>query len=107
MPVGKVLPASKVGPYFAYPPSGRVRVYLEAEFPVDVYIANPQQAPQITSVQTAAAFAPAVLIYNSRLYMNEIINLPKAWESVGWSLVIGHPGVPNEAIAVCYFIYPA
>jgi hypothetical protein len=107
MPVGILQPDHKVSPFFPYPPSGRVRVYLEADHPVDVFISTPEQAAKISSVKIAAEFAPGVLIYNSRWNLNEIITIPKEWMSVGWSLTIGHPGPPKEPIAVYYAVYPA
>src|SRR5712691_7085510 len=107
MPVAAITSNSKISPVFPYPAGGRARVYLEASLPVDVFISTPQDAQSITSLVTAAKLAPRVLIYNSRQFLNEIINVPPEWSSVGWSITIGHPGGHQTAIGVYYAVFPA
>lgn len=107
MPVAVIKANKKLAPFFPYPPSGRVRVYLEASLPVDVFISNPEQAKAITSVQTAAEFSNAVLIRNLRWQLDEIVQIPPAWNTMGWTLTIGHPGGHEEPIGVYYNVYQA
>lgn len=107
MPVAAIKPGHRISASFPYPPSGRARVYLEASYPVDAVISTRQMVEQITSIQSAAALAPAILIYNSRWQMDEIVNLPPTWSSVGWSITVGHPGLHAEPIGVYLVVYPA
>jgi hypothetical protein len=106
MPVGTLNPGQKVSPFFAFPPSGRARIFVEADGPVDIYVSSPQQAQAITSVQQAAQFAPNILIYSSQRLLDQFVTLAPAWRSVGWNLTIGHTGATPNPIAVYYAVYP-
>jgi len=106
MPTGTLKPGYKASPTFPYPPSGKARIFIEADNPVDIFVSTPQVAEQITSVQSAAQLAPNVLIYSRQLGMDQIITLPEAWKSTGWSITIGHSGSTQEPIAVHYAVYP-
>ena len=104
MPVVALKVGHKIAPNFAYPTSGRVRIYMEASDPVDVFVSSPEQAPQINSVQ-AAQFMQ-LPNFPQRIGMNEVVPLPVTWRN-GWTLTIGHPGTHNEVIAVYYYISEA
>lgn len=107
MPVAAIKPDSKISPWFPYVPSGRVRIYVEASMPVDIFVSSPDQAQQIISVPTAGQFGPSVLIRNAQSKMDETINLAATWNPSGWNLTIGHPPGHQEVIAVFYSVYPA
>ena|SRR5882672_7729696 len=107
MPVAAITAGSKISPVFPYPTAGMARVYIEASLPVDIFISTPQDAESITSLVAAAQLAPRVLIYNTRLFLNEIINVPPEWSTVGWSITIAHPGTHQTPIGVYYVVYPA
>jgi hypothetical protein len=106
MPVVTIEPNSKIGPTFPYPPSGRARIWLKASTLVDVYVSDPATAKEIESLETAAKHAGKVLIYNSRWQMNEVVILPPAWNTTGWTLTIAHGvGGANRAVGVHYEVY--
>ena len=106
MPVSVIDPNSRIGPTFPYPPSGRVRIWLRASDPVDVYVSTPQNATRITSLEEAAKI-DEVLIYNRRWQMDDIAQLPQTWNQVGFTLTIAHAGSTQKAIGVHYEVYPA
>jgi hypothetical protein len=108
MPTGQLNVGQKVGATFPYPASGRVRIQVEADGPVDVFVSTPEVSAQIGSVADAARFVPNVLIYNLQRSLNQLIDIPPAWRASGWTLTIGHPGhgVRPGVIAVHYEVYP-
>ncbi len=108
MPTGQLNVGEKVWATFPFPPSGRVRVHVEADAPVDVFISPPAISEQIGSVPDAAKFVPNVLIYNLQTSLDQMITLPPTWKSWGWTLTIGHPGlgIRQGVIAVHYNAQP-
>jgi hypothetical protein len=104
MPVAVLKVGHKLIPNFAYPSTGRVRIYMEATHPVDVFVSSQEQAPQINSVQTAQQLQ--ILNFPQRIGMNEVVPLSPTWRN-GWTLTIGHPGTHNEVIGVYYFVSEA
>ena len=102
MPVVALKPGYRIFPSFAYPSTGRVRIYLEATHPVDVFVSTPDQAPKITSVQVAHAMQ--VINFPQRVGMNEIVPLPLQWKNSGWALTIGHSAGHDDVIAVYFFV---
>jgi|SRR6516225_7792354 hypothetical protein len=107
MPTGKLLLNQRVSPSFVYPATGRARIFIEAEHPVDVFVSTPEVAKQIASMQAAAAFVPNILIYGRQTQMDQLVTLPPAWKETGWSLTIAHTGSAQEPTAVHYQVYPA
>ncbi len=108
MPTGQLNVGQKVWATFPYPSSGRVRIQVEADGPVDVFVSTPEVSAQIGSVPDAARFVPNVLIYNLQRSLNQLIDIPPTWRVSGWTLTIGHPGhgVRPGVIAVHYEVYP-
>ena len=108
MPTGQLNVGQKVWATYPYPASGKARIQVEADGPVDVFVSPPQITAQIGSVADAAKFVPNVLIYNLQFSLNQMIIIPPAWKSSGWTLTIGHPGhgVKPGVIAVHYEVYP-
>lgn len=107
MPVAALKKDTKIAPWFPYQESGRVRIYVEASSPVDIFISSPEHAKSISSVETAAKFGQSVLIRNSQWQpLYETITLAPAWRFTGWVLTIGHPSNHAEVIAVYYAVYP-
>jgi hypothetical protein len=104
MPLIAVEPRSKTPIRFPYPPSGKARVIVKSNQPIDVFISDPTTANQINSLQAAAR--PGVLIYNQRWKVDEIVALPVAWNSTGWVITIAHGGQTEKAAPVDYAVYP-
>ena len=104
MPVVALKPANKMGFGFAYPPSGKIKIYLEASYPVDVFLASNDQATKINSPTDAVTLGAHV--FTQQMLMPHIeIGIPPSWSS-GWQLVVGNPH-PSEVVAVFYQIYQA
>ena len=106
MPVVALQPKHKIAPWFVNPTwnNGKVRLYLEASKPVDVFVVNALQAPQINSVLDARKLG--VLTYPATTAIDQIITLPTLWNG-GWNLVIGHAGGNDDVIAVYYAVFNA
>ena len=102
MPVAAIQPKNKISPGYLCPKSGKVRVYLEASQPVDVYVASNQQADGVDSPATAANLG--VLTFLGQTKLDQTVTLPLAWQfGGGWKLVIGN-GQAN-VVAVYYMVY--
>src|SRR5204862_3633960 len=79
MPVVALQPKHKIAPWFVNLTwnNGKVRLYLEASKPVDVFVVNALQAPQINSVLDARKLG--VLTYPATTAIDQIITLPTLW----------------------------
>jgi hypothetical protein len=108
MPVAAINLGNKIWPWFPYPRSGAVVVYVEASSYVDIFISSPQDAPLITNAQ-AVDGNPRILSFPKRMFMNERFTLPSTWQQTGWTLTIGHSGAPGAppVVAVYYTVYEA
>jgi hypothetical protein len=107
VPVGVLKRGNKFSPWFTYPKTGAVNIYLEASSYVDIFISNPAQLPSITSPEDAKQ--AGILSFPMRMVMNERFTLPEGWRLTGWNLTIGHSGAPNtpDEIAVYYYVSEA
>jgi hypothetical protein len=97
----------KISPTFAYPESGRVRVYIEASFPVDIVLSSAADVSKIDSLQTAASLAPPAMIYSRTYNFDQIIILRPEWKTGGWAMTIGHPSDHAECVGVYFAVFPA
>lgn len=106
MPVVALKPNHKIAPWFVNPTwnGGKVRIYMEASSPVDVFIVNSAQASIIGSVADARRLG--VLCFAATSALDRGITLPAIWMG-GWNLIIGHTGTPNEIVAVYYAVFNA
>lgn len=103
MPILSLKPGNRVWPSFLYPKNGKVKILLEASIAVDVFIAHPNSAPQITSIPVAQSL-PGVLALPAKTKLDYMeITIPPAWNGVGWCLVFGNPHT-TEYAAVYYTI---
>jgi hypothetical protein len=103
MPTAIVNPNNKIVAGYAYPPTGKVKIYVESNLPVDVYFASNQQAEQIVSRESAANLGLFGYLRHN-FVNNEIVTIPPNWKE-GWKLVIGNNN-PEQA-AVFYAIWNA
>jgi hypothetical protein len=96
MPVSVINPKSKITPGYIYPPTGKVKIYVESSLPVDIFIANNEQADKITSAEIAAKFGVFGYLVHT-LVDNQTVTLPSTWQT-GWKLVIGNNNAVHVAV---------
>lgn len=99
MPVLLIKPGTATYFGFPYPPNGKVKIYLEASSPVDVFVCNEQQRPQITSVAAAQAIGIFALGGQSKID-NAFVDIPAAWKGTSWYVLIGNGGAEAAAVYV-------
>jgi hypothetical protein len=105
MPVVALKPLHKIGVGFGnLTPSGKVKIYLEASEPVDVFFSKHGLFGQISSTELAQKFESVA--FPGQMKMNYIeVPIPPAWTD-GFDLIIGNPHT-TEIAAVFYGIFPA
>lgn len=101
MPVIALEGGKKTTPSFPYIPSGKVKLYLEASHPVDVFISPPSEADQIKTPADAQRFNLISLPQQMKI-PSQTFPLPENCKN-GWKLVIGNPG--DTTAAVYYMVY--
>ena len=101
MPIIALEGGKKTAPSYPYTPSGKVKIYLEASIPVDVFIASPPIADELKSTADAQRFTLISLPQQTKI-PNQIFSLPDNCKD-GWKLVIGNPG--DKVAAVYYSVY--
>jgi hypothetical protein len=103
MLLASVNPNSKVSFGFVYPPTGKIKLYVQSSLPVDVFIANNQQVSLIQSSQTAANLGLFGYLRHN-FVNNEIVIIPPGWRD-GFQLVIGNNN--PTSVSVSYMVWNA
>jgi hypothetical protein len=103
MLLASVNPNSKVSFGYVYPPTGKVKLYVQSNLPVDVFIASNQQANMIKSSQSAATLGLFGYLRHN-FVNNEIVIIPPEWRD-GFQLVIGNNN--PTSVSVSYMVWNA
>lgn len=88
---------------FPYPASGKAKIFLEANLPVDVFVTSPENVGKINSIEAGRAVEAFALQAQTKLD-NVFVDIPEKWKSCGWVLLIANANKDQHA-AVYFMIY--
>lgn len=91
----------KVLSSYQYPFTGKIRIKLSSNIPVDVFILpGDVNIKEIVNPQTASN-VPGAISYTKCINLPDlIIPLPSPWQPLGWKLLIGNPNQGSAAISL-------
>jgi hypothetical protein len=101
MPVAAIQNIKRVSFPYIIPPSGKVRITVEASIPVDIFVVKQGDENFCSSV--ALATQHGIFTLPQRKIEDQNLTLPESWRPNNWVLVIGNPS-PNVA-AVYYNVF--
>ena len=102
MPIVALKPNHRITPQWMYPPCGKIRLFLEASGPVDVYVISSPQLHLTSSIANAQKHG--VLTWSSQIVIPNVeITLPPSWSYQMWNLVISNNSL-TDVVAVYYQI---
>jgi len=96
MPVVAIEPLKRVSYPYVIPPSGMVRITVEASIPVDIFVVKQGDENYCSSIFQASQHK--IFNLSQRTLENQSLTLPAAWRPSNWVLVIGNPSTHVAAV---------